>query len=177
MTAGCIGGFNDKSAADPNASTPETTITTEKAFWNASDEPDSDHSVFLLNESDEEQTVHVWVVRRESGETIFEETRTLNAGSGGTLYNLKKAESEGIEAFEICGELVDVPETKTGIQTTTADESNTTTDNADAMFSDETTETESNSRRCITIRTSKCYGNAELTVRSDESLDIVYSIC
>ena len=166
-TAGCLTDAGSESPADSTATTatdPTTeTATTDPAStddpgtagdWiaQASNEPDPDHSVTLNNEGSETRTVRVRVVREETGETVFEETRESPPGTEVELYDLKRADPDGIEPFAVCGELV-------GADATTDSDG------------------ESDARGCVTLRTNACYGNAHVTVRDDGSLQIIYSIC
>ena len=174
-TAGCLTGPGRESPDDsttsasttalptsttPPASTGTTTDptstddseTTGDWISHASNEPDPDHSVTLNNESSETRIVRVWVTREETGETVFETTRESPPGTEYELYDLARADPDGIEAFAVCGELV-------GADATT---------DADG---------ESSARDCVTLRTNACYGNAHVTIREDGSLQIIYSIC
>lgn len=146
-------------------STPENPITeqpaSKKGTAHASDSPDPDHSITLESETGESQQVRVRVVREATGETVFETTDDPLGKH--TLYNLRQADPEGVEAFRVCAELVEAKITATETATAT-----TTTESGGS---------ESRQRDCATIRTSECYGNAHVTVEEDGSIQIIYAIC
>ena len=177
--AGCVTDSDGRSGTDDpttdtaktrRTSTPSdtptetrTTDSTTTGDWidRASRKPDPDHSVSLVNEGDENRTVRVRVVREASGEPVFDETREAFPGSESELYNLKRADPDGVEAFTVCGELVE--------STATGGTAATTANGSDAS--------ESEFRSCATIRTNECYGNAYVTIREDGALQVVYAIC
>lgn len=149
-----------ESTATSDESTVKTTteeITTEETGTEAgtryaSDSPEPDHSIHLRSAAAESQQVRVRIVREATGETVFEATEEATAGER-TLYNLRQADPEGVEAFLVCAELVETGTAKT--ETATA----------------------SPRRDCATVRTSECYGNAHVTVEEDGSVQIIYAIC
>lgn len=128
--------------------------TTENWVEQASNEPEPDHRITLNNDSDETRTVRVRVVRAATDETVFEDTREISAGSEIVAYNLKQADPDGVEAFRVCGQLVEAD----GATATTASE-------------------ESEIRHCATVETSECYGSTHVTVQKDGSLQVIYAIC
>lgn len=166
-TAGCLTDAGSEgpadstatTATDPTTSTPTDLTATDDpdttGDWvsQASNEPDPDHSVTLSNEGSETRTVRVRVVREETGEVVFETTRESPPGTEVEAYDLERADPDGIEAFAVCGELVD----------------------ADAATTD--ADGESDARDCATLRTNACHGNAHITVREGGSLRVIYSIC
>ena len=134
--------------------TTDDSTTTKYSTAYASRQPDPDHRITLNNDSDEARTVRIRVVRTETGETTFADTREVPAGTEFEVYNLTAADPDGIEAFRVCGQLVD-PEAHT---VTTVSE-------------------ESAGYDCATLRTNACYGHAHVTVQDDGSLAVIYSIC
>ncbi|WP_227352823.1 hypothetical protein [Haladaptatus salinisoli] len=157
VTAGCVSdptgiggpGTDDTTTSDDTTAVDET--TTDDWLSAASNTPDPDHAITLRNESDDARVVRLRVVREETGETAYDETHELSSGGGVRAYNLKQADPDGVEAFSVCGELVD--SATTGAPTTNSPR-----------------------RGCATIRTSKCYGSAHVTVR-DDGVQVVYAIC
>jgi hypothetical protein len=131
--------------------------------WHGSDAPDPDHAVVLRSEADGVRTVRVWVVREATGETVFETTRELSAGGEVELYNTRQAKPDGSEAFRVCGERFGA--TAGASEGETTDESETTAS------------TEPLRRDCATIETSECYGDVEVVVREDGSIQVVYAVC
>ncbi|WP_049970346.1 hypothetical protein [Haladaptatus cibarius] len=182
-TAGCVSDLGGKTTTTPPQTEPTQTATTTKAtsettteettlgdWWvKASKEPNPDHSISLWNRGDEQQTVRVRVVRRATDETVFDERYDI--GCGGvrrTLYNLKDANPEGVEGFSICAEFVE----SAGTRTTTGNQSETkqtTASDSDA--------TESQSRGCVSISTNECYGDVDLIITEEGSIDATYAIC
>lgn len=114
VTAGCVSDPTDigGSSAGETTTTPDDTTatddgtTTDDWISAASKTPTSDHAISLRNESDEARTVRLRVVREKTGETVYEETHDLSAGGGVYVYNLKRADPDGVEAFSVYGELV-----------------------------------------------------------------------
>jgi hypothetical protein len=172
VTAGCVSdpaevnGTDDPSTRSPQETTQTTrtddATTTDDWISATSNAPGPDHAISLRNESDETGTVRVRVVREKTGETVYDETHELSAGSGVDAYNLKRADPDGVEAFSVCGELVG--------SSTTATETRTTDSRG------ESDDSGSPRRSCVTIRTSKCYGSADVMVRDDE-IRVNYTIC
>lgn len=117
--------------------------------------PDPDHPVYLANQDSERRTVRVWVERTSTGETVFEETRDVAAGTELEVYNLEQADPDGVERFTVCGRVVDSA-TSTG-------------ETPDGTNSDRVTE-------CATVETSQCYGSIHVTVRGDTA-DVIYAVC
>jgi hypothetical protein len=157
VAAGCLsdseadlGGSSADESTTDEASTSE--ISVEAQTKHASDSPEPDHSIYLGSEAEESRRVRVRIVREATGETVFETTVEASAGEY-TLYNLREADPEGVEAFRVCAELVESETAGTEITTP------------------------SPRRDCMTIRTSECYGNAHVTVEDDDSVRIIYAIC
>jgi hypothetical protein len=156
-TAGCVG---DPGETGTDESTTDAGTTTDYRTGQASGQQDPDHRISVNNDADEARTARTWVVREETGETVFEATRGVPAGAEVEVYNLKEADPDGIETFRVCGQLVD---SAGGTATTTT----TAT----------TASEESDSRGCATLQTSECYGEAIVTVEKDDSLAVIYAIC
>lgn len=135
---------------------------TEARTKYAADSPEPDHSIYLRSDAGESRTVQVRIVREATGETVFETTAEARVGER-TLYNLRQADPEDVEAFRVCAEVI---ETKS-----------TATETATATPTTESERTDSWRRDCATIRTSECYGSAHITVEADGSPQIIYAIC
>lgn len=145
---------SERSGTAEEETTTDARTTTHRGTAHAADQPDPDHRVTVTNRADEARTVRTRVVRQETSETVFDETREVAAGTEVEVYNLKQADPEGIEGFRVCGRLVD----SEGGTTTTASE-------------------ESERRDCETLRTSECYADAHVTIQEDGSLAVIYAIC
>lgn len=65
-----------------------------------SSQPNPDLSVSLDNEHDESHEIRVEITR-ESGETVYDGTHTIDPDTERTVYNLREASPDGIETFEI----------------------------------------------------------------------------
>lgn len=155
--AGCLSDFEaapgGPSTDEPTTDDPTTDGTSVEAKTkHASNSPEPDHSIYLGSETETSRQVRVRIVREATGETVFETTTEASAGEY-TLYNLREADPEGVEAFRVCAELVEAETAGTE------------------------TATQSPRRDCATIRTSECYGNAHVTVEDDDSVQIIYTIC
>ncbi|WP_162224187.1 hypothetical protein [Halorussus salinus] len=137
-------------AADATATEERTT-----GDWiaRASNSPDPDHEITVEHDLAESRRLRVTVVREETGETVFETTDEFSRGEH-TLYNLRKADPEGVEEFRVCAELLP------------ADTSATTA-----------TGTTSPRRDCVTLATNECYGSAYVEPQEDGSVQIIYAIC
>ena len=165
----------------PRTESPERETTEESpetsGDWvtHASNRPDPDHAVTLANRSDATETVRVRVVRKATDETVFEATETVDPGVELDLYNVKQADPEGIEAFEICGEVVE-SEKPTDDPVTTEDSDDPVT-TAETTTAQTTTTARSDRRDCATIRTSECYANAHVTVDESGALQVIYAVC
>ncbi|WP_135829868.1 hypothetical protein [Halorussus halobius] len=169
----------ERETTDSTATARGTPDETTAGDWvtHASNQPDPDHAVTLENRSDAAETVRVRVVREATDETAFEATETVDSGVELDLYNLKEASPEGVEAFEICGELVEA-ETSTADASTTDDALTTAETTTARTTTTRTTTTAPSGRRdCATIRTNECYADAHVTVGEDGALQVVYAIC
>lgn len=72
--------------------------------------PDPDLRVSIDNEHDERHEIEVEITR-ESGEVVYAETHAIDAGSERSIYNLRNASPDGVEAFEIAATMDDTTET------------------------------------------------------------------
>ncbi|WP_115864004.1 hypothetical protein [Halorussus litoreus] len=151
--------------------------TTGDWIEHASNQPNPDHEITLENESDAAEAVRIRVERDATGETVFESTETVDAGVDISVWNLKKASPDGVEAFTVCAELVESDTSTVGSRTTTTDSKETITDSEETTTDSEETTTDSERRDCAPLHTNECYGNAYVTVREDGSLQIIYTIC
>lgn len=156
VTGGCLAGPGRDPATETRTGTPPT------GTWQTPGEgvPDPDHVVYLHNSGTRDRTVHLQVVRQETNELVFEATRTVAGGTERAVYNLREAEPAGVEAFQVCGRLVEpMPTRATG---STEDASETP---APA------------SRDCATVRTNACYGSTHVSVSDEGGVTVIYSIC
>ncbi|GKZ12357.1 hypothetical protein [Haladaptatus sp. T7] len=108
---------------------------------------DSDHTIWLENGYDEEQTVHVWVVRKGADETVFEVTRQVGPADTAALYNLERTGATDVETFRVCVQLLDASSSDTGY------------------------------KQCTTVETNECYGNVHIQIQKDGAVGITYAIC
>lgn len=142
-TAGCASepirpATDETTASDPAAADPTAT----DGLLAGANDPDPDHAITVVNRGSESRRVRVRVVREAAGEAVFEETVDAPPDGEREVYNLADAAPDGIESFEVCGEL----------------------------------DGDADARDCATLRTNACYGDAHVTVRSDESVRVVYSV-
>ncbi|MFH5798902.1 hypothetical protein [Haladaptatus sp. CMAA 1911] len=108
---------------------------------------DSDHTIWLENGYDEERTIHVWVVRKVTDETVFTVTRPVGPGDTAALYNLERSEGTEVETFRVCAQLLHASSSNAGY------------------------------KQCTTVETNQCYGNVHIRIQKDGSLGITYAIC
>ncbi|NEU56055.1 hypothetical protein [Halorussus sp. MSC15.2] len=166
--------------AEPTTTETATATDTTTGDWieRASKSPDPDHAISLRNEASESRTLRVAVVRRATGETVFETTERVSPGGEFTVYDLRRANPDGVETFEVCAELVgkDGTETAGVVGNATATVGDSDGESVADAGSDATT-ADSSRRDCATIDTSECYGDAHATVGEDGSLRIIYAIC
>lgn len=116
-------------------------------FSTDSDGPDPDHPISLRNEHSKSHRVRVWVVRKSTGERIFNAKRVISAGDHVSLYNLEQAHPNGVEKFRICGKLLDSDRRETAHET------------------------------CTTVKTNECYGSVSVQIERDGTVNTMYSIC
>lgn len=171
-TAGCLdwqgaGPSSDRTpTSKPPVASPSLTETeTDGGITSGVNEFDPDHPVSVHNRQSESRTVQVTVHRRKTGETVFEKTVSAQPGTDQQLYNLKEANPDGIEQFQICGSLqTDSPASGPAPTVTSGPQNGT----------DGTTHS---TKDCATVRTSACYGSSHVTIRDDGSIGIIYSVC
>ena len=78
----------------------------------ATDQPDPDLPVRIANDAEETRTVSL-TVTRESGEVVHEATHEAPPGSDREVYNLRAADPDGVESFEIAAERGDASDSVT----------------------------------------------------------------
>lgn len=162
--AGCIGGPTPGTPTEqPPTDTPSPDGTSNGGFTPGVNVPEADHGVFVSNRGTQARSVRVRVEREATGETVFDETRTVAPDTEREIYNLQHASPDGIEAFRICGQL--------------AEPTPTSSDSSTAGSTDTEGTPDSPYRDCITMRTNACYGTAHVTVQADGTLRVIYSIC
>ncbi|WP_435175412.1 hypothetical protein [Halorussus sp. AFM4] len=111
----------------PPSETPAGDATTGDWVERLSNKPDPDHGISIENEASVPATLRVAVVREATGETVFEATRRVRPGAEVGVYNLREADPEGVERFEVCAELVATGEAETATAATATAETTTTT--------------------------------------------------
>ncbi|WP_123537737.1 hypothetical protein [Halosimplex salinum] len=62
-------------------------------------QPDPNKPVQLVNSWDEIVEIDVRVIREATNETVYKGSHTVGPGTDPTVYNLVKADPDGIEAF------------------------------------------------------------------------------
>lgn len=67
----------------------------------ASEQPSSDHSVYLANQGSESATFAITVVRNATGEIVHNKSHIIDPGEEREVYNTDRAAPNGIETFEI----------------------------------------------------------------------------
>jgi hypothetical protein len=172
MTTGCLGSLggdvgsqsettNSTTTDDPTTSTsttgtssPDVTSTSDSWWEEAERTPDPDHSISLVNNDDEQATVRLRVLRDATGETVFEETLTVEADEEVEPYNLKEADPDGVESFTVCA-------------TRAASETSTTS----------STTSVGSRGNCATVSTDECHAHTLATVQDDGSVQVTYAIC
>lgn len=171
-SAGCVTGPRPGTTTDgppsdrtptPNASPPDGTPN-GNGITHGVNTFDPDHSVYLSNEGSVERTVRTRVVREATGESVLDETRTIAPHTEHEIYNLKRADPDGIEEFSVCAMLADATPTPDG-----------TTGTPDATPGPTTAHWGDGD--CITMRTDACYGSAHVSVPEDGELQVFYAIC
>lgn len=158
--AGCL---TDRGVPATTDGPPEGETPTGDWIQRASNSFDPDHDVSVANDGERSRTVRVRVTREATGETVFEEAVEVAPGAERTVYNLARADPDGIETFVVCGELLPSTEVPTATATTTDRE--------------ESTRDGSNPEDCQSVETNECFGNAIVAVDADGDLTVIYSIC
>jgi hypothetical protein len=113
--AGCLDGSvpgaenpTDDAPPSPSGTPPEDPPSHEDPMT----EPDPDLDVGIENQSDEAQTITL-EISREAGGIVYEETREVAPETDRDVYNLERADPDGIEAFVIAAERGDKRESAT----------------------------------------------------------------
>lgn len=143
----------DGPSTDPTTDAPSPTpgAVSGPGITPGVNEPKADHAVYLANEGSRARTVSVAVTREATGDPVFEEALTAQPGLESEIYNLNRADPEGVEAFSICARLV--------------------------APTPDPTATVGPDRECITMQTDACYGTAHITVLESGELQVFHSIC
>ena len=81
----------------------------------ATEQPDSDLPVRIVNDVEETRTVSL-TITRESGEVVHEATHEAPPGSDREVYNLWAADPDGIESFDIAAKRGDTSDS-VGVRT------------------------------------------------------------
>ena len=76
------------------------------------EQPNPDLAVRVVNDGEETRSVSL-TVTRESGEVVHEATHEAPPGSDREVYNLRAADPDGVESFEIAAERGDASESVT----------------------------------------------------------------
>ncbi len=179
--AGCVSDSSGNGASTNKStdSTADTTTSTAAPLFPGTKKPDPDHSIEVQSHSEEKQTVRVLVVRKSTEKSVFEATKTFEAGEAEIVYNLEDSNPDGIESFRICSELVESNgtnrQTTNGVETKTADGTETTT----VAKTTTTAERKSvaDSRHCTAAKTNKCYGDFRVVVEKDRAYPSPISMC
>ena len=67
----------------------------------AAQTPDPNHQIQIENEISDSVTVTVTVLREQTGETVHNQTYTLQPNETVTAYNTRQANPDGIEPFNV----------------------------------------------------------------------------
>ena len=119
--AGVAGCLADDAGDDRSTDTPAidtaptdtpTTDPTDRDGEHAAEQPDPDLAVWVVNDGEETRSVSL-TVTRESGEVVHEATHEAPPGSDREVYNLRAADPDGVESFEIAAERGDASESVT----------------------------------------------------------------
>lgn len=92
---------NSKATATDGTSTTGDPKTTRVGSSYASNEPNPDHEVIVENDDDVTTTIRVTVTRVETETVVYDERHELQPGASRSVYNLKEANPDGIEPFEV----------------------------------------------------------------------------
>ena len=170
-TAGCLD-WNESGqspeatpTSKPPAPPSPTETGTDGGITSGVNEFDPDHPIYVNNRQSETRSVQVTVRRRETGKTVFDEIISAPPDAEQQIYNLKEANPDGIEEFQICGTLQMDSSTPSRTQTVESGPRNGAED------------TTPSPRDCATVKTSACYGSSHVTIQEDGNLAIIYSIC
>jgi hypothetical protein len=119
-TAGCLGPAGGDTPSDGHE-TPKTDSPPSPSDVSGDapptgedpmDDPDDDLAVGIENRSNETRTITL-TVSRESGETVYEETHEVEAGTDRDVYNLREADPDGVESFVVTAEIDGTEESAT----------------------------------------------------------------
>ena len=102
----------DTPATDTPASDTATTDPTDQDGEHAAEQPNPDVAVRVVNDGEETRSVSL-TVTRESGEVVHEATHEAPSGSDREVYNLRAADPDGVESFEIVAERGDTSDSVT----------------------------------------------------------------
>lgn len=168
-------GTTDRTTTDRGRTTTDARSGTTAGDWieHASNQFDPDHEITLANEADAPESVRISVERDDTGETVFETVEIVEPGAERSVWNLERADPEGVAAFTVCAELV--PSGTITVRAGTSASAASTGQDSEA--SDTATTTTSERRDCVPLRTNECYGDAHVTVGADGTLRIIYAIC
>ena len=100
--AGVAGCFADDAGDDRSTDTP-TTDPTDRDGEHAAEQPDPDLAVRVVNDGEETRSVSL-TVTRDSGEVVPEATHEAPPVSDREVYDLRAADPDGVESFEIAAE-------------------------------------------------------------------------
>lgn len=104
LTAGCLSGLP---AGTPDATptaggTPNATDATPTDWHSqAAASPDPHHEVTVENDWNRSVRVHVRVIRTATNETVHEANHTVPARTEQTVYDLARADPDGVEEFAV----------------------------------------------------------------------------
>jgi len=94
LSAGCVspGTIGDRTSS---------TSTPQSAGTEAGVVADKNKKVQLLNEWNQSVDLQLRIVRLDTDETVHDENYTLSPDSSQTAYTINRADTSGIEAFEV----------------------------------------------------------------------------
>lgn len=88
-------------------STPTGGTPTPGTLTRASNNPQADHSIYVENRWNRSVNLTLTVVRAESGDVVYGRTWSESPGGEHEVYNLERADPDGVESFRIVLELED----------------------------------------------------------------------
>jgi len=102
---GCLGIDPPQDTEDPPQDTESDQLENGDSGLNGNAEaaqtPDPDHSIRIKNEFSDPVDVTTTVRREPTGETVHNQTYTLQPDATVTAYNTRQANPDGIEAFNV----------------------------------------------------------------------------
>ena len=181
-TAGCLEGNPDRrdqtTKQTTTRSSPEPTDpATEQRQTQTDANPEADHVIRLTNDGSRTRRITVRINRTEDGTTVFETTADVGSDERKAVYNLRKANPLGVEAFKVHAWV---------IGTTTTDKNSTVTDTTHSTgtnSTDPTTCTEQDttpSGPCYSsayVETNECYGDLTIVWYGSSLGTVFTSIC